>query len=129
MWIIASTFYKPCSYGVGNDVPRHLQHTLLPSQSPVLIARLPYLFAPHTPLIKRMTAARLEPAHQAVQRATSQFDQPMHVVRHYHPGQGSAVPIELGLSQLLDHASGKLQLSEDPLAFKSDRGQQVYPAG
>ena len=71
MRVIASTANQPRSYGIGNDVPGHMHNTLLTAQGMVLIARLPYLPARHAELIKSMTAARLEPAHQAAQRATS----------------------------------------------------------
>ncbi|MNT75741.1 hypothetical protein D3C72_2146620 [compost metagenome] len=58
-----------------------------------------------------------------------QFNQPVHMIRHYHPGQSTCGAINLCLLELCRNTAGGLETLEYRFSIASNAGQQVIAAG
>ncbi len=118
--ILARLLRQPCPQRVGNDVTCGLQQRFFPPQRMVVIPALPDPVATH-----QSAAARFEDVHAGGEGAGSEFDQPMHVVGHHHPGMRAAATAALHVAYCFDDGVGVLGHLEPWSPMVGDRGEDV----
>ena len=112
MWIITSSSYQTSSYRIGNDVSGDPDYFFIMAQSVIVITSLPDGCNLCSGFAQSMAGSGLESLHQCPERHFFQLQQPMYMVRHYYPGQRSAVVLLICSAKVMDHQACKPEVPE-----------------
>jgi hypothetical protein len=95
----------------------------------IMETSLPYHPSALQSRVYRPRAARFGCQHQRRQRVVLQFDQPMKMVGHHHPGEGIDPFFCLRLTKVVYHQTSCPPVSKKRGAIPGDSCQQVDLAG
>ena len=122
-WIVPNSPYQPRPQRVCDDIASSLQQILVITQCSVVKPSLPKLFATSPRTIHRNRTPGLCTLHQPLQCSRMKLDQPMKMVGHDDPSQGSDMALLLRPSEFLYYQSAQPPVRENRLAVLSYRGK------
>lgn len=107
-------FHQAGAHRVADQVSRHRAQVFLVAQGMVVVRRCPQRAVPAEHAIGRARTGRFEAADHLRQRiAGAQFDQPVRVVRHQHPGQRRGIAPHLPATQATANRAGSHKVGKE----------------
>ena len=128
MRILTKPLRQPSPQRIGNDIPGNCHNILFPAQSPVMKTLLPQPPLTSTSLVHCASTAGFNPAHQGFQGHIMKLDEPVEMVRHDDPGQGSYRGFLLRFAKLMYDPTSKVEIRKYRSTLLGLAGQQIEPA-
>ncbi len=127
--IFAKTCSQPGANGIGGYVHRLRAQAFIAAQGMVVVSRLPDRCIGINLPGDGPPASGLEDLQAAGERSASQFDQPVKMIRHDHPGQGTRPSRPLHRTERLDQKADVGFIVEPASTRVCHRGDRVDVAG